>query len=144
MSYQTTTDIENLICAFEKRTLPHSQWNHQAHLIVALWYLTRYSEAEAIARIRNGIWSYNRAVGIPNTQNSGYHETLTRFWVEVVRQYLANSPDSSLVELAKELIKRCDHRLPLAYYDREVLMSTEARTRWVEPNLKPQGKKKII
>jgi hypothetical protein len=79
--YSSDDEIDRLLRAFEACTLPRSQWNHAAHLTVALWYLVRYSPSEAIQRIRSGIQRYNAAAGIVTTNNSGYHETLTLFWI---------------------------------------------------------------
>jgi hypothetical protein len=45
------SEIVNFVRAFEEQTLPRSQWTHTAHLIVALWYLVQYPEAEARDRL---------------------------------------------------------------------------------------------
>lgn len=136
--YWTLGEIEGLIQAFENCTLPRSEWTHQAHLIVALWYLTHYSELEATNCIRVRIQHYNLNIGIKTTIDSGYHETLTLFWVRIVCLYLATEgANSSLVDLANNLIQHCGKpSLPLEYYSRDRLMSWEARNSWVEPDLK--------
>ena len=36
--YRSPYEIDNLIHAFQECSLPRSQWNHEAHLTVALWY----------------------------------------------------------------------------------------------------------
>lgn len=135
--YKTYSEIKNLIKAFETCTLPRYEWNHPAHLTVAFWYLTHDSESEATKCIRDGIKRYNLANGIA-TKNSGYHETITLFWIRIVADDLssANSP-SSLVDIVNKLIQNYgDPHLPLEYYSRGLLMSREARTNWVEPDLK--------
>lgn len=136
--YRTIDEIERLVRAFERCTLPRCEWTHQAHLIVALWYLTHYSQLEATNCIRYGIQQYNLAHGIKTTKNSGYHETITLFWVRMVCQYLAVAgTNRSIVELANCLIQDYGNpRLTLEYYSRDLLMSQEARRSWVEPNLK--------
>jgi hypothetical protein len=136
--FSTNKEIESLIRAFEDCTLPRSQWTHAAHLTVALWYLVRYSHSDAIALIRQGIERYNAAMGIQATKNSGYHETLTLFWIHLVRYYLVTKhSQNSLPCLANELILVYgDRALPLTYYSHDLLMSWKARTSWVEPNLK--------
>ncbi|MDY6805397.1 MAG: hypothetical protein SXA11_16535 [Cyanobacteriota bacterium] len=134
--WKTTEEIEELVDKFNNCTLPRGDWNHAAHLIVALWYLINSPETEAINRIRNGIKKYNAANGIQNTENSGYHETMTLFWIKVVQQYLlAASPRLPLVVIANDLINTYNNSsLPFAYYSREKLMSVEARKNWVEPD----------
>jgi hypothetical protein len=139
VKYQSVSEIKSLIAAFENCTLPRDEWDHHAHLTVALWYLTRYSEAEATNLIRDRIQHYNSANGIKTTKDSGYHETMTLFWIRIVSHYLSVADRTrSIVYLANELIDSYgDKNLPLTYYSRDRLMSWEARNSWVEPDLKP-------
>jgi hypothetical protein len=134
--YRSPKEIDSLIHAFQEGNLSRSQWTHEAHLTVALWYLCYDSEQEAINAIRHGIKRYNSVQGIETTKNSGYHETLTLFWVRIIRGYLADeSQNRSIVHLANGLIaKYADRTLPFHYYTRERLMSWEARINWVEPD----------
>lgn len=135
----TTDKIDSLIQAFKTCTLPRSEWTHQAHLIVALWHLTHYSQQEATNAMRDGIQQYNQAIGVKTTKNSGYHETITLFWVQMVRQYLlAEGTNHSIVEIANSLTQIYGNpRLTLEYYSSDLLMSQKARLSWIEPNLKP-------
>ncbi len=144
--YRSPYEIDTLVHAFQECTLPRSEWTHEAHLTVALWYfMFCESESEAIDAIRNGIKRYNSVQGIENTPNSGYHETLTLFWAQTVREYLADeSPNRSIVHLANGLIveyadslgdSSASRTLPFRHYTRSHLMSSEARNNWVEPDL---------
>ena len=136
--YRSPSEIDSLIHAFQECSLPRSQWTHEAHLTVALWYLFYDSEQEAINAVRNGIKRYNSVQGIETTKDGGYHETLTLFWVRTIRRYLADeSRNRSMVNLANGLIaKYADRTLPFTYYTRDRLMSLEARINWVEPDLR--------
>jgi hypothetical protein len=136
--YRTSDEVLRLVREFEACSLPRARWTHHAHLVVALWYLMRHEEAEATALIREGIKRYNEACGIKQTKTGGYHETITIFYCRVIRRFLANaSPDCTLMMLVNSLIETCgDKNLPLEYYSRERLMSGEARTGWLEPDLK--------
>ena len=136
--YKTEADIKSLITKFENCTLSRSEWNHQAHLTVALWYLNHYDEQEAINRVRQGIQRYNEAMGIKTTKDGGYHETLTLIWVRMVSHYLIiNEEQSFIPETANAIYKTYnDKYLPFQYYSRNLLMSWEARNNWVEPYLK--------
>lgn len=137
--YLTSNELEHIVRKFNNCTLQRSNWNHAAHLIIALWYLTHYPELEAVNNIRDRIKKYNSAMGIQTTKNSGYHETITLFWIKIVQQYLAtNSANNSFVELANNLVKLYENSaLPFEYYSREYLMSWSARINWIEPDLKP-------
>ncbi len=135
--YRSPCEIDSLIHAFQECSLPRSQWTHAAHLTVGLWYLFYDSEPEAINAVRNGIKRYNSIQGIENTKDSGYHETITLFWMRIVRGYLAEeNRNRSIVHLANGLIEKYARNLPFRYYTRDRLMSWEARTSWVEPDLK--------
>jgi hypothetical protein len=136
--YRSPDEIERLVAGFEDCTLSRASWTHHAHLTVALWYLAGYSGEEATARIRNGIKRLNAANGVQTTRTGGYHETITLFWIWAVSRYLLlTGARSSIVELANGLIEfYADKNYPLRYYSRERLMSWEARTGWIEPDLK--------
>lgn len=139
MTYRTIDEIEALVAAFESCTLPRSCWTHTAHLTLALWYLVHHKPSQAIDCMREGIQRYNAAMGIQQTKNSGYHETITLFWLWIGLWYLAEQRISALaLDEVNQFIQRCsDPQLPLHYYSRDRLMSWEARTDWVEPDLQP-------
>jgi len=137
-AYATSEQITNIVRAFEACTLPSSEWTHRTHLTVALYYLAQFPEPEATERIRDGIQRYNQANGIRMTKDGGYHDTITLFWIRMIRSYCeAADKAASLVDWANGVIA-CygDKRLPFEYYSRDLLMSWEARTHWVGPDLK--------
>ncbi len=136
--YTSFDEIKQVAEGFESCTLPRAQWTHRAHLTVAFWYLICYPLPEAVQKIRAGIQRYNESQGIKTTKDGGYHETITLFWVCVVRHYLTSATlEGHLVILLNDLINRCGKGLPFEYYSRERLLSWEARTNWLEPDLKP-------
>lgn len=126
-----------LVSRFTSRTLPKAEWTHEAHLLVGLWHVHRYGEAEALARLREGIRRLNDAHGTPNTPSSGYHETITRAYVTLLADFLASGPAGRTIEtragelLASPLAAR---DALLRYYSRERLFSPEARLGWLEPD----------
>lgn len=136
--YSTSGEVLRLVREFEARTLPRAEWTHHAHLVVALCYLVRHEEALATKLIRDGIKRYNEACGVEMTKTSGYHETSTLFYIRAIGKFLsAANLDCTLTALANSLISACGHKdLPLEYYSRERLMSWEARTGWLEPDMK--------
>ena len=140
-TFRTGEEMFELLRRFEDCTLPREEWTHAAHLTVALWHLLQFDWPEAVARVRARIKRYNAAHGIPATPTGGYHETLTLFWLRVVRAFLEAERNEAraLVHLANELAATHDKGLPLKYYTRERLFSPEARAGWVEPDLRPLG-----
>lgn len=127
------------MAAFEKTTLPRAEWTHRAHLAVAAWYLARHSPDQATPLIQNGILKLNAALGIVSDADSGYHETITQFYIGMIAHHLrtagANLPLVAAVNLL--LTARGQAGLPLEYYGRELLFSRAARARCLPPDLKP-------
>lgn len=135
--FRTSEEIERLVSAFEACILPREEWNHRAHLTIGCWYLFKHEKDQATSLIRQGIQKYNSAWGIVQTKDSGYHETITLFYVWLVSKYINDAGENSLVEIVNGLLKTYgDRRLPFEYYSAERLMSQEARISWVEPDLK--------
>jgi hypothetical protein len=134
------TSTATLVAALLSRTLPKPAWTHVAHLRVGLWHVRRFGEAGALTALRERISAYNEAVGTANTESSGYHETLTVFYVRLIADFLARAgaaADGADEELEARLIADYGAReLPLEYYSRDRLFSVEARRRWVTPDLK--------
>jgi hypothetical protein len=134
----TAEEIGNLVAAFERFELPRAAWTHAAHLVTALWYLVHYGPDEGGERMRTGIKRFNAANGIAQTPDGGYHETITCFYLWAIGRHLRDAPPGrSITHLASSLIAAWgDKNRPLEYYTRERLFSWEARTGWVEPDLK--------
>jgi hypothetical protein len=134
--------VPPLVARFEDATLPKPEWTHQAHLTVALWYASRLPFEEALAAVRNGIQAVNATHQVVTTPTGGYHETITRFYMRVICDYVAKEEDGELVgdwaARVDRLLTRYGARdLPLRHYSRELLMSAEARYGWVEPDVRP-------
>ena len=132
-------ETDRIVREFIALTLPKSAWTHQAHLRVGLWHALRYPDAEVLELLRGRISAYNEATGVANSAQSGYHETITRFYVHVIRVFVGSAnPDSPIDELAHALIEQWgDKNLPLRHYSPQRLFSAEARRAWIEPDLAP-------
>ncbi|WP_394993495.1 hypothetical protein [Emticicia sp.] len=50
-------------------------------MISELWHVANFDYDEALAQMQVGIRTYNEASGGTNTDSSGYHETITVFWI---------------------------------------------------------------
>lgn len=139
MIYKQDEEVNLLVRKFEERTLKKEDWTHAAHLAVGLFYLFHNPFGVAKNLMSDGIYWLNDAHGTPNTETSGYHETLTVFWLRTIAEFLENNrSEKSLANLANGLLKECnDTSLPFKFYSRERIFSVEARLSYVEPNLKP-------
>lgn len=134
----TDTDIARIGEGVIARTLPKPEWTHAAHFAAALWVLTR-PHLDARRDMPGLIRAYNEATGTPNTDTSGYHETITQASLRGARAHLAARPGANLSHVLADVLAgplgRSDWLL--AYWTKDRLFSVEARRRWVEPDLRP-------
>jgi hypothetical protein len=139
VSFSSDDEIESLLERFREGSLARKEWTHAAHFALATWHLVRSSPSEALARIREEILRFNAAKGVQQTTTGGYHETLTRFYVWAVADSLGRAkPGAPLYEIVNHVFRECgDKKFPLQFYTEAHLMSWEARTSWVEPDLQP-------
>lgn len=128
--------LEALVRSWSDCTLPFAEWTHRAHLDVALWHVLNFPPQEALERVRTGIQAYNLSQGVRQTPEGGYHETLTHLYMALVADFVRKSDPEPIESLAEKLWASCsDRRIPLRFYSRERLMSWEARTTFVAPDL---------
>ena len=140
LEFRSEDELSTLVEAFEAGTLPHQDWTHAAHVAVAAWYIARLDPEAALDTLRRRIRHFNEMAGTPNTAARGYHETLTVFWVRVLRNEMARQ-DSAMPFLHRinALLRKYGGQGGLwkDYYSYNVVRSRQARARWVEPDLRP-------
>ena len=134
-TYKTVGEIEAVVLGFESCRTDKGDFKHREHLTVAASYLSASTQKQAADKMRVGLVRFlaHHGVGLEK-----YNETLTMFWVEMVRQTLTETgPDSSLVEKCNRVIEVLGNpTLAFDYYSRELLWSDEARKACVKPDLK--------
>lgn len=103
-------------------------------MIVAFWHNSNYDFIKALKLVRSKIKAYNLAVGTPNTDSSGYHETLTIFWMLTTKVFILDKAHLSLEQKIIHFLKSdfASKHYPLIFYSREVLFSKEARKKWID------------
>jgi hypothetical protein len=126
-------DDDALWRAFHDGTLPAAQWTHAAHLRVAWLHLARYELDEAHLRMRVGIIRLNAVHGLIETPERGYHETLTRVWLVLVRAARRRAVGRDSTSLSSQ--PGLERTAPLGYYSRERLFSLAARAAFIPPDL---------
>jgi hypothetical protein len=132
MHFKNDEEVRKLVIAFESWTIHPGEFRHYQHLAVVLWYLKNFSYVEASQKMRGGIKRLAAAYG-----KTGYHETITLFWIEVVRAFLqTQSAGETICELANRLADEYNKSLIGDYYSEETLSSGKAKDEWVEPDLK--------
>ena len=126
-------EIIDLVRKFESCEIHPADFRHYQHVTVALWYLREFPYEVASDKMRAGIQKLAAAYG-----KMGYHETITVFWLIVVKNFLAtDDPAGSICELANRLVALCaDKNLIKEYYSEALLASPEAKLRWIAADLK--------
>ncbi len=127
------TDVE-LTRAFERGEIANESFHHVSHLHVAWVYLAESSSVQqAATKMRDTLRRFAAVAGKPQK----YHETITLFWVHLLSRAYAASRGGSLEDIVHANPQLLEKNFPLAYYSAGRLFSDEARTSWVEPDLKP-------
>jgi hypothetical protein len=131
-------EVKARVRGFEDCTLPDSEFDHPSHLTVALSYLhlSRLTVPEATTRMREALYRFLNHHGHDHQK---YNETITLFWVKLVRSFLDRTDTARpIADIANEMIESFgSSRFIYDYYSKERLSSEEARKRWVGPDLKP-------
>lgn len=109
--------------------LTKGEWTHEAHLVTCWVALRDRSPAEAVMFLRDAIKAHNCGIGIENTDESGYHETLTVYYVAAIAAARESRPEGLFEH------EWCDRDAPLRHWNRDRLFSVEARHDWVPPDL---------
>jgi hypothetical protein len=100
--FLSDAEIEHIGRGLLDRSLPKIEWTHAAHFAAALWLL-KQPEMHAERDMPRMIRAYNEATGVPNTDTSGYHETITLGSLRAARAWLVSRPDVALYEALREL-----------------------------------------
>ncbi|MEP7346781.1 MAG: hypothetical protein ABI877_16025 [Gemmatimonadaceae bacterium] len=139
MSY-SEAELDDLAARFVSREIPLAEWTHLAHLAIGAWHVDRYGPDDALARMRTGIRRLNDSHGTPNTSTSGYHETITRAYVQLLRAFLRECPSEEPLHGRVDRLttsRLAERNFLLSFYSSQRLMSEGARTAWIEPDLVP-------
>ena len=134
----TFAEIEFIGRGLLARTLPVSRWHHREHLL-ATAYLMRCMPAIDLRReLPDIIRQYNVAMNGKNTEDEGYHHTITLFYINAIEQFFASRPQQELATLCGAMLASplMSKDFPLTFYTRELLFSREARRDWVDPDLR--------
>ena len=136
--FTTDAEIERLGEGLLACTLPREDWTHEAHLAATIYLVVRRADIELDAELPGIIRRFNESVGGVNSDTEGYHETITRSFLDGVRIFLkeadVSEPLHALVNgLLLSPMGRRDW--PLRLYSRDRLFSVEARRSHVAPDI---------
>ena len=129
--------LDRLRARFVAQEIPASEWTHTAHLMTGAWLVFHLGPDAALAAMRTGLLRLNQRHGTPETPTRGYHETITRAYIELLAIFLAGFPaDTPLAPRVATLLRHplAARESLLSFYPRDRLMSSAARAAWVEPD----------
>jgi hypothetical protein len=121
-------DLEVLCRILEMR----GGFGHREHLELTWNYLGMYEIGVAHQTVARAIRHVANLHGLPDR----YHETITRSWVHLVAIHRQAGKARSFDEFIAHNPGLLDRHLLERHYSRELIASSEARTRWVEPDVR--------
>ena len=126
-------DVE-FLAAFENCSIPPSEYGHKEHLRTAFLYLRRDGWPDGADQVREGIKPFAAYNGV----SEKYHETITTFWLLLVRHAIALAPQAgsfdALVAAHPQLL---DKSLLERHFSRGLLGPPASRVGWSDPDLVP-------
>jgi Ser/Thr protein kinase RdoA (MazF antagonist) len=127
--------MARFMARFEAGAVTRAEWTHEAHLVVGFWLVSRLGPKKALERLRPLLRRHNESIGIANTATSGYHETITRLYLQAIGDHITAYPHHSSESCLALLLRSplAERDWPLQLYPRQRLFSPEARRSWVEP-----------
>ncbi|HWN09402.1 MAG TPA: hypothetical protein VNO50_09095 [Pyrinomonadaceae bacterium] len=132
--YQNNAEIEAVVQRFESCATSKEDFKHRSHLTVAVWYLLHSTPDDALKKMRSGLFRFLEHHGVGREK---YHETLTVFWIKLVQHAINEADQSSFVHTTNDVLERlANPRIVFEYYSEACLKSDNARSYWVEPDLK--------
>jgi hypothetical protein len=134
MQYTSDAEIAALVARFESCELPPTEVSHRTHVAMSAWCFLTLPEAEAAARIHDGLQRYVQWHDIKI-----YNETITQFWIKLVSKAVASidAARPGFETVNNVMMQLGDSQMIFAYYTRERLQTDEARRQWIEPDLLP-------
>lgn len=132
---------DELLRAFEDRTLPYAEWSHRCHVKVAWIYLRRLPYDEALAKMRTGIQKFNAAKSVVESPTTGYNETTTQAFFRLIAATIAAYGAAIPVQTADEF---CDAHAQLMtqhvlrlFYSPAIRRDPRSTFEFIEPDLTP-------
>ena len=132
-TYKSEAEIVKVVQGFESCVTGKDSFSHSDHLAVAVWYLS-HDEKQALNLMRASLHRFLNHYDC----RANYHETLTRFWILLVRRTLEGlRPDLGLLDATNAVVNKLNSsRIAFEFYSKELVESAAAKEGWVEPDLK--------
>lgn len=120
---------------FSSKKLAPYTFTHEAHLRLVWIHITKYGAKQGEKNVRKQIENYVAYL----SADDKYHVTLTAAATKVIHQFMKKSRSSGFKEFLTEFpeLKADFKELVQSRYSFNIFESKEAKTRYIEPDLKP-------
>ncbi len=136
------SELQRFVETWKSGRLPKPEWTHAAHVAMAAYFAFDHAADATFAIMKAGILHHNTSVGTPNTEDNGYHETLTRFWAAEIGAFIRTGRFASRLEAVRAAVAAFggDRDRFRQFYNFDVVRDRRARREWVAPNREPVKK----
>ncbi len=121
--------------SFESCSMKPDVFTHIAHLRLAYIHISRYGKERAIENIEAQLQQFVKFAGATNK----YHKTLTIVAIHAVHYHMRKSKAEDFKDFLLEFpeLKQDFKNLVNSHYSFDIFNSTEAKIRFLEPDLQP-------
>jgi hypothetical protein len=136
------TLLQGFVETWKAGKLPKAEWTHAAHVAVAAYFAFDHAAEATFAIMKTGILHHNMSVGTPNTEDNGYHETLTRFWSSEIGEFVRANRFASRLDAVRAAVSDFGTNRDRfrQFYSFDVVRDRRARREWVPPDRKTAAK----
>ena len=133
---ESESELRRFVDAWKAGRLPKAEWTHAAHVAMAAYFAFDHAADATFAIMKAGILHHNTSVGTPNTEDNGYHETLTRFWAAEIGAFIRSGRFPSRLEAVRAAVAEFggDRERFRRFYSFDVVRDRRARREWVAPD----------
>ena len=132
-------EIMEIASGLRDRTFTAARFHHREHCLATAYYLKAEPQTDWRRELPELIRRYNESMGGANTEDAGYHETITQFYLDAIEDFLKRRSGESIEAACTALLasRIASGNFALEFYSRERLFSREARRCYLPPDLKP-------
>lgn len=138
--FDSSTAVRHLGERLIASCLPREEWTHEAHVAACYWLAAERPDIDLAHDLPGIIRRHNTSVGTPNTDNSGFHATITHCYAVGVTAYHRRcDPGLPLAKRVNALLTEPEgaRDWPLRFFSRNRLFSVEARRAVILPDVAP-------
>ena len=129
---ESESELQRFVDAWKAGRLPKAEWTHAAHVAMAAYFAFDHAPEATFAIMKAGILHHNTSVGTPNTEDNGYHETLTRFWAGEIGAFVRSGRFPLRLEAVRAAVAEFggDRERFRLFYSFDVVRDRRARRGW--------------